>query len=96
MRREYRVSEFDGKISMLTEYYKFHNDVPRVVELGVEKIMGRYYDKRRGIDYRKIKRVPFQGNSERNRVLRCLYAQSMLNVYKEYERVINVDESWIP
>ena len=42
---------------MLTEYYKFHNDVPRVVELGVEKIMGRYYDKRRGIDYKKIKKV---------------------------------------
>ena len=31
--------------------------------------------------YRKIKRVPFQGNSERNKVLRSLYAQKMLQVY---------------
>jgi hypothetical protein len=32
---------------MLAEYYKFHSDVPRVIELGVERIMGRYYDKKR-------------------------------------------------
>ena len=49
-----------------------------------------------GLSYRKIKRVPFQGNSERNRVLRSLYSQQMLSVYEQYERVINVDESWIP
>ena len=34
------------------------------------------------LSYRKIKRVPFVGNSERNKVLRSLYAQEMLKVYK--------------
>ena len=48
------------------------------------------------LSYRKIKRVPFQGNKERNRVLRSLYAQQMLQVYKTGTRVINIDESWLP
>ena len=48
------------------------------------------------LSYRKIKRVPFTGNSERNRVMRSLYAQKMLQVYQSDQRVINVDESWIP
>ena len=48
------------------------------------------------LSYRKIKRVPFQGNSERSKVLRSLYEQKMLEVYKSGQRVVNIDESWIP
>ena len=48
------------------------------------------------LSYRKIRRVPFSGNSERNLVLRSLYAQKMIDVYHSKRRVINVDESWIP
>ena len=48
------------------------------------------------LSYRKIKRVPFQGNSERSKVLRSLYAQKMLEVYASGKRIINIDESWIP
>ena len=33
------------------------------------------------LSYRKVKRVPFSGNSERSKVLRSLYAQEMLKVY---------------
>ena len=33
------------------------------------------------LSYRRIKRVSFAGNSERNKVLRCLYAQKMLQVF---------------
>ena len=47
------------------------------------------------LSYRKLKRVPFTGNSERNQVMRSLYAQKMLKVYQTAGRVINVDESWI-
>lgn len=57
MKRQYAATEYNGKITMLTEYYKFHSDVPRVIELGVEKIMNRYYDKKRENDYRKVKKV---------------------------------------
>ena len=42
---------------MLTEYYKFHSDLPRVVEPKIEKILGKYYDKKREYDYKKIKKI---------------------------------------
>ena len=48
------------------------------------------------LSYKKIRRTPFAGNLERNKVLRSLYAQKMLSVYQSGKRVINVDESWIP
>ena len=48
------------------------------------------------LSYKKIRRIPFSGNSERSKVLRSLYAQEMLRVYQSGKRVINVDESWIP
>ena len=47
------------------------------------------------LSYRKIKRIPFQGNSERCKVLRSLYAQKMLPIYETSQRVINIDESWL-
>ena len=34
-----------------------------------------------GLAFRRIKRVPQQGNVERNLVLRSLYAQKMLSIY---------------
>ena len=33
------------------------------------------------LSYKKIRRIPFTGNLERNKVLRSLYAQKMLQVY---------------
>ena len=33
------------------------------------------------LSYKKIRRIPFTGNLERNKVLRNLYAQKMLEVY---------------
>ena len=48
------------------------------------------------LSYKKIRRIPFTGNLERNKVLRSLYAQKMLSVFRSGKRVINVDESWIP
>lgn len=32
LKREYLNQQFTGKIGMLTEYYKFHADIARVVE----------------------------------------------------------------
>lgn len=32
---------------MLTEYYKFHHDIPRVIEPSIERVLNRYYDKKR-------------------------------------------------
>ena len=49
-----------------------------------------------GLSYRRIKRVPFAGNSEKNRVLRSLYAQKMLQIYSQGRHVVNIDETWVP
>lgn len=56
LKREYLASEFDGKIAMLTEYYKFHANIPRVVEPRIERVLARYHDKKRECDYKRIKR----------------------------------------
>ena len=47
------------------------------------------------LSYRRIKRVAFVGNSERNKVLRSLYAQKMLQVYRQGRHVVNIDETWL-
>ena len=58
----------------------------------VAKILKNEFD----LSHRKIRRVPFQGNSERCLVLRQLYARKMLQLYSEGYHILNIDESWIP
>lgn len=57
MKREYTADEWSGKVAMLAEYYKFHSNVPRVVEPRIERVLGRYHEKKRECDYRRIKRL---------------------------------------
>lgn len=57
LRRWYRGEEFGGKIEMLSEYYKFHRDLPLWNDRAVEGIMGRYYNKVKDVDYKRIKQV---------------------------------------
>jgi hypothetical protein len=45
--------------------------------------------------YRKIKRVSFQGNSQRCLVQRLEYAKRMLDLYQADKIVVNCDESWV-
>ena len=46
--------------------------------------------------YRVLKKVEYQGNSERCLVTRMLYAQKMLELLGEGKRIINIDETWLP
>ena len=46
--------------------------------------------------YRKIKPVPWHGNSIRCKVLRQLFAKAMLAELSAGKRILNVDETWIP
>ena len=48
------------------------------------------------LSYRRIKRVVFQGNSERCLVLRHLYARKMLALLNESTHIVNIDETWVP
>ena len=47
------------------------------------------------MSYRRARKVPIQGNSERCLVLRQQYAKVMLEQLEQGKRVINVDESWL-
>ena len=40
----------------LTEYYKYHKDIPRLFMPSIGSIMNRYHDKRRRIEYDRIKK----------------------------------------
>ena len=45
--------------------------------------------------YRKVKRIPFQGNSDRCMILRQQYAKFMLELLDGNKRVLNLDETWL-
>mgnify|MGYP003310138798 CR=1 FL=1 len=48
-----------------------------------------------GMRYRVLKKVAFQGNSERCLVTRLRYAQKMFELLERGARIINIDESWL-
>ena len=64
------------------------------VEISLPKIK-LTMKKELGLGYRRVKKVPIQGNSERCLVLRQQYALEMLPLLKSGRRVINIDESWL-
>ena len=46
--------------------------------------------------YKKVKRSPFHGNSERCLLLRQMFAKTLLATLISGKRVINIDETWLP
>ena len=46
--------------------------------------------------YRVLKKVEYQGNSERCLVLRMLYAKMLLLLLEQGKRILNIDQSWLP
>lgn len=48
-----------------------------------------------GMKFKKIKRVPFSGNTNRNLILRQQFAYEMIELLKNYLLIINIDETWI-
>lgn len=42
---------------MLSEYYKFHRDIPLIFDLRVSKILARHYDKLKKHDYKLVKKA---------------------------------------
>jgi hypothetical protein len=57
LKRFYQIEEYPIKIEMLTEYYKFHEDVPRFFVLSVAQTVYNFYDKKRRIKYIRITRM---------------------------------------
>ena len=54
-KRVYWRREYPSKLLLLAEYYKFHRDIPRLFALPTAAVMNQYHDKRRKIEYQRIK-----------------------------------------
>ena len=48
-----------------------------------------------GMKYKKIKAIPWQGNSAKNLITRQHFALAFLKIDMEKTRIINVDETWL-
>ena len=45
--------------------------------------------------YKKVKAVSWQGNSDKNLILRQQFAKTFLKIDLSHKKIINVDESWL-
>jgi hypothetical protein len=57
LKRFYKNNEHVNKIMALTEYYKYHKDVARIFKQPVCHIMNRFHDKKRHLEYLRLKKV---------------------------------------
>ncbi|CAK90815.1 unnamed protein product (macronuclear) [Paramecium tetraurelia] len=57
MSRVYDIDDYQSKIQLLVEFYKYHHDLPRfTVEEEIIQILNLYYDKKRKLEFYKIQR----------------------------------------
>jgi hypothetical protein len=54
LKRYYRYDEYGMKIKLLIEYYKFHQDIPRLFMSPSSHTMNKYHDKKRKMEYNRI------------------------------------------
>lgn len=55
----------------------------------------KVFHERIGLKYKRVKRIAFRGNDEKNLVLRQKFAMRLLELMDSGKRIINVDESWL-
>jgi hypothetical protein len=48
-----------------------------------------------GLRFKRIKKIPFRGYSEKNLVLRQQFAMKLLELLESGKRLLNIDESWM-
>jgi hypothetical protein len=54
LKRYYKLHEYDYKIGLLVEYYKYHKDIARLFMIPETDSLNRFHDKKRKINYVKI------------------------------------------
>lgn len=57
LKRFYQHKEIPNRLEVLTEYYKFHIEVPRMFMLPVSETINKYHDKKRRINYIKVTKM---------------------------------------
>ena len=66
LKRFYKGSEYDYKIRMLTEYYKFHKDIARMFMLPTTTTLNKYHDKKRRLEYIRVTKMLREENESKN------------------------------
>lgn len=64
LRRFYYTEEYDSKLQQLTEYYKFHKEIPRIFSKNEYDIYFDYHDRKRKVDFVKITNMLKKENGE--------------------------------
>ena len=54
LKRYYKFHEYDYKIGLLVEYYKYHKDIARLFMIPGTDTLNRFHDKKRKLNYVKI------------------------------------------
>jgi hypothetical protein len=54
MKRFYYIEEYKGKFGQLTEYYKFHKEIPRVFSKAEYDMYFDYHDRKRKVEFVRI------------------------------------------
>lgn len=67
LKRYYQIHENSFKMKLLVEYYKFHKDIPRLFMTPTCDVLNRYHDKKRRIEYVKIKKMLKDQEKQENR-----------------------------
>ena len=57
LKRYYKCSEYEPKVKLLTEYYKFHWDIPRLFMVPITEVINRYHDRKRRLQYLKVTKM---------------------------------------
>ena len=94
LKRYYQGKEYPKKIKLLSEYYKFHEDVPRLAMLPLSSLIHNYHDQKRRINYIKITKMLNNGKidseiirnmdpNEDSDFSKCTVASSLLSFLPE-------------
>lgn len=93
LRRFYYFEEYDSKFQQLTEYYKFHKEIPRIFSKSEYDIYFDYHDRKRKVDFVKITNMLKRENGEDPFLEQKL--ELMRRRKKEYDPVLQNLSSFI-
>jgi hypothetical protein len=57
----------------------------------IKKVFREYL----GLKFKRVKKIAYQGNSERNLVLRQRFGMKFIELFESGKRIINIDETWL-
>ena len=65
LKRYYKLSEYDYKIGLLVEYYKYHKDIARMFMLPTTESLNTHHDQKRKLEYIRITDMLKQAESKK-------------------------------